>query len=166
MGNRGVLYWDANVFISYLNGDMVENRISILEAIFEDIQKENSTKIVTSVLSKVEVSWVASEKFSRALSVAEEENIDNLWNDSSVLEIIELNDDVALHARTLLRNSMATGWQLKPLDAIHLATAQWIGATVVNTYDEKLFKFSSDIGISIEIPKAIQPKLPMISDTN
>jgi methyltransferase-like protein len=50
----------------YLNGDT--EKLPILESILENVSKSNKDKIVTSVLSKVEVAWVASEKNKRALS--------------------------------------------------------------------------------------------------
>lgn len=52
-------YWDANVFISYLNND--NDRIPVLEAILEAVESSKIARIVTSVISKVEVAWVAQE---------------------------------------------------------------------------------------------------------
>lgn len=44
------IYWDANVFISYLNND--PNRLPVLEAILEVIESSKNDRIVTSAISK------------------------------------------------------------------------------------------------------------------
>jgi predicted nucleic acid-binding protein len=54
---------------------------------------------------------------------------------------------------------MARGLSLKTNDAIHLATAEWVGASVMNTYDDRLYKFNDLIGIDIKAPVAEQPRL-------
>jgi len=54
------VYWDANVFISYLNND--KDRIPVLEANIEAVESSKTDRIVNSVISKVEVAWVAQEK--------------------------------------------------------------------------------------------------------
>lgn len=152
-----LIYWDANVFIHYLNND--PDKIQVLQAILEEVQKNNKDKIVTSVLSKVEVAWVASEKLHRALSLEEEEKIDGLWNDTSVIEMIDFSDDITHIARSLMRRSMIKGWKLKIMDAIHLASAEWVTAIEMQTYDDRLYKYSDLIGISVKEPAALQPKL-------
>jgi predicted nucleic acid-binding protein len=158
MPDSRLFYWDANIFLSYLNGDSA--RLPTLDAILEDVSKSNKDKIVTSVLSKVEVAWVASEKNVRALSQDEEDRIDALWNDPSVIELVDFNDEITHIARSLLRRSMARGWDgLKPNDAIHLATAEWVGATEMHTYDSRLFRYNELIGLDIKVPIAVQPRL-------
>lgn len=75
-------YRDANVFVSYLNND--PDRVPTLEAILETVESSNNDRIVTSVVSKVEVAWVAHEKLNRALSLEEEKRIDDMWNNGNV----------------------------------------------------------------------------------
>lgn len=151
------LYWDTDVFLSYLNE--VPFRITIIHAILDDITKDNQRKIVTSNISKVEVAWVAHEKLNRVLNPEEESKIDAMWNDSSVIEFVEFHDDIALLARHIMRDGMLQGWRLRTNDAIHLASAQWLQCYEVNTYDGKWAKYSDMIGIPIKEPTAIQPKL-------
>lgn len=157
MPDGKLFYWDANVFLNYLNGDI--NRLPTLDAILEDMSNSNKDRIVTSVISKVEVAWVATEKNTRSLSSDEEARIDLLWNDSSVIELVDLNDEITHITRSLLRRAMARGWSLKTNDAIHLATSEWVGAVEMNTYDTRLWKYTELIGIPIKEPIAEQPRL-------
>jgi hypothetical protein len=62
-----------------------------------------------------------------------ERKIDALWNDDSVINLIELHDGIALHARELMRRALTQNWSLKPADAIHLASAQWLRVTEIHT---------------------------------
>lgn len=157
MPDNHLLYWDANIFLSYINNE--PEKVPILEAILDQVSQNNKDKIVTSSLSKVEVAWAATEKNNRSLDTEQEDMIDSLWNDSSVVEIVDFNDEITHIARSLLRRAMARGWRLRTNDAIHLATAEWVGAFEMNTYDDRLFKYSELIGLSVKIPIADQPKL-------
>jgi len=158
MSARRLLYWDTDVFLSYLNGE--PQRLPILEAILDEIEKNKQDKIVTSVITKVEISWVAHEKLNRVLDPTEEERIDSLWNDSAIVEVMEFNDEIALIARSLMREGMINGWKLRTFDAIQIASAEWVQATELNTYNLTDFKkFESLIGIPIRNPYTVQPKL-------
>ncbi len=158
MSNK-LYYWDANVFLYYLNGD--SEKMPVLDAILDGIaDANNKDRIVTSVLSKVEVAWVANERKSRSLSREEEARIDDLWNDSSVIELVDFNDEITHIARSLLRRSMSKGWDgLRTNDAIHLATAEWVGAIEMHTYDARLYKYNELIGLDVKQPTTIQPRL-------
>jgi predicted nucleic acid-binding protein len=152
------IYWDANVFVSYLNND--KERIPTIEAILEVVESSKIDRIVTSVVSKVEVAWVAQEKINRVLTNDEEKRIDDMWENAEIFEMIDFSNDIALKARKLMREGLSRGWKLLTNDAIHLASAQWVGAIELQTYDLKDFqKFSELVGIEIREPHAIQPKL-------
>lgn len=118
-------YWDANVFISYLNDD--KDRMPVLEAILDAVESSKIARIVTSVISKVEVTWVAQEKLNRNLSVEEEKRIDEMWENDEIFEMVEFNNEIALMARKLMRIGLSRGWRLRTNDAIHLASAKWVG---------------------------------------
>ena len=61
MSNVHFIYWDANVFIKYLEAD--PNCIDTLEAILDDVARsKGKKKIITSVLAKVEVAFLAHER--------------------------------------------------------------------------------------------------------
>lgn len=153
-----LIYWDASVFISYINNE--PHRVNVLDAILEEIEKKNNRKIVTSVISKVEVIWTGHEKLKRLLIPEEENSIDAIWNNNNIVEMIEFNDEVALFARRLMRDAMVKGWKLKTNDAIHVASAMWVNATELHTYDMVHFKRLSEfVDFNICEPFTIQPKL-------
>jgi predicted nucleic acid-binding protein len=157
-GNTKFVYWDSCIFLSYINAD--PGRIDILEGFLDEIQKSNGErKIVTSILTKVEVAWSAIEQISQELSSAVEQKIDALWNDESVIGFIEVHEGIVLGARALMRQSLTQGWSLKPPDAIHLASAQWLGVEELHTYDDKLPRYGTMIGCKICEPSITQLRL-------
>lgn len=83
------IYWDANVFLSYLNA--IPERVPVLEAILEAVEASKTERIVTSVISKVEVAWIAQEKLNRALDRNEETRIDALWGNEEVIALVDFN---------------------------------------------------------------------------
>lgn len=150
-----LLYWDSCVFLSYLSKRL--DRIGILEAIVDLVEKGDSkTKIVTSVVAKVEVAFVENE-----LPTPENEQlIDDFWADDSVVELLELHDQIAKLARKLVRESKLKNGQMKPLDAIHLATAISFKVTEFHTYDLGHFTWYQDqVDFKICEPYIAQPKL-------
>jgi predicted nucleic acid-binding protein len=158
MSDARLLYWDTDVFLSYINEH--PERLPIIEAILEEIEASKEDRIVTSTITKVEVAWRAHEKLKRTLSIEEESRIDDLWNNPNIIEPIEFNDEVALTARSLMRQGMINGWKLRTFDAIQIASAEWVQATEINTYNLSDFKkYESVIGIPIRNPFANQPKL-------
>ena len=152
-----LLYWDSCVFLSYIN--KLPGRVEVIEAILELVGKNNSELIVTTTIAKVEVAYATQEKLNRALSKEEEARIEALWNDSSVIELVEFNDNISSIARNIMREGIKNDWKAKPKDAIHLATAQWVKARELNTYDTSLSKYESMIGMPIREPVAKQPRL-------
>jgi predicted nucleic acid-binding protein len=58
-----------------------------------------------------------------------------------------------------MREAMASGLALKSHDAIHLGTAMNQRCDQVFTYDEKLWKFSTAVGIPLGPPSNPQPQL-------
>jgi predicted nucleic acid-binding protein len=164
-GKPSFIYWDSCVFLSYLNAD--PGRIDTLDAILDEIQKSNREKrIVTSILTKVEVAWSAIEHTTQTLSTAVEQTIDNLWNDESVIGFIELHEGIAIRARDLMRQSLTQGWSLKPPDAIHLASAQWIEVEELHTYDDKLPRYGTMIGCKICEPYISQLRITFNQGTS
>ena len=133
-----------------------------LDALFDD-SANGLIKLYTSELSRVEVAFGASEQRKQALDEKTESLIDGLWADPEVVTLVEHHIGISVAARSLMRSAIARGWRLKPFDAIHLATAQWLSKTSVpidefHTYDS-LVRFEALTGFRIVEPHTIRPKM-------
>ena len=151
------------MFLSYVNE--IPDRIPILEALLASSASDNGViKIYTSALSRVEVAFAASEQKQQALDSQVAQLLDNLWADPGAVVSIEYHDGIGRRARQLMRDSITKGWSLKPMDAIHLATAQWlcdVGMTVdeFHTYETRLPKYAAIVDFKILEPYTAQPHL-------
>ncbi len=145
-GNPPHIYWDANVFLLYLNGDphwLPTLDVLVHAAIQGDIS------IYTSVLSQTEVAFTAVEKTNGALSANEEARIDSLWKTRGI-RVVEYNNFVALKARDIRRASMTHGLTgHRAPDIIHMATAQFVNADEMHSTDPKLHRFSPLLPFSV-----------------
>ena len=135
----------------------------VLDALLEEGTR-GSIKLYTSALSSVEVAFSASEQKQMVLDEATEQKIDSLWTGPGAVELVEYHDAVGKMARSLIRHAITMGWSIKPPDAIHLATAQWlsiVGLTVdeFHTYDNSLVKYGPIVGFGVMEPYAPQPRM-------
>lgn len=157
-----LIYWDSCVFLAYINEE--PGRVDILDEILNEISDDKDDSIITSVESIVEASFGAVEKNLGVLDPDVERRIDSLWADRSVLTLVEVNEEIARIARNLLRDAIPNNWALKPKDAIHLATAQWVDRNAspvseFHTYDTKLEKYQTMMGIHIVEPYVVQHRM-------
>ena len=98
MPDRIRLYWDADVWLSYING--IAGPLPILDALLAESGSSNgSIRIYTSELSKVEVAYAQQEQDRRTLDPDVEERIDRLWADRNTIQIVEYFDAISKEAR-------------------------------------------------------------------
>lgn len=155
---RRRIYWDAPVWLSYINGDI--DRLPTLDALLADSSSDSgNVEIYTSTVSQVEVAFARAEQDKKALDQTVEQQIDELWADRVALKLAELHERITKEARQFIRLAMTRSWSLKPLDAIHLATARFCQCEEFHTYDQRLLKYSNDVGFPIVEPHTQQPKL-------
>lgn len=157
------VYWDSCIFISQLNGDAT--RTPDIAGVLQEIDDSHGgRKIATSAVSKVEVAFASGERSGQSLDPAVEKKIDDMWADDTHMEMVDLHEYISRKARDLIRQCVAEGKPpIKPLDAIHVATAQWLGATELHTYDDRLLKCQRIGSLTICKPHALMPRLPGIS---
>jgi hypothetical protein len=80
-----------------------------------------------------------------------------LWAPGSPIKPVEFYDLIADKARALMRQGITQGWgALKPMDAIHLATAQQMAVVEFHTYCKKLHVWDHKIGFSVSDPQTAQ----------
>jgi predicted nucleic acid-binding protein len=151
------VYVDSCVFLAYFNAE--PSRITLLDRLFEQIQKADERKIITSVLSITEVAHLANEKSRRQMTSDIEERFDSFWGDTSLVEFIDVHEAIARNARQLMREAIPHGYALKPADSIHLASANIMGVAEFFTYDN-LSKFEVLVNFEIREPYVTtKPKL-------
>ncbi len=155
------IYWDANAFLAYVNGEA--DRMPTLDAILDSAAK-GEIQLRTSEISRAEVAFGSNEQIQRALDAATEQTIDGLWNDTTTVLMVEYHADIGNRARALMRHAITQGWSLKPLDAIHLATAQWLvdnGVPVAefHTYDRRLERYDDIVGLTVCEPYTPNPRM-------
>ena len=144
-------YWDACVFLAWICKE--PDRADVIDALL-DSAGNGAIEVVTSVISITEVAVSASEKTSNILSASELARIDKLWTAPSPVKLAECHALIAVDARDLMRKTVGDGWKLRPPDAIHLSTAVRLGCQEFLTYDSKLFKFESLVGMPVKEPFA------------
>ena len=159
--NPQVICWDSSAFLSYVNE--VPDRIQTLETLLER-SASGEVDLYTSAISHVEVAFGASEQLRGRLDLEIERRIDSLWADSNVVVAVEYQSLIGRVARDMMREAVTRGWGLKPLDAIHLATAQWLFNTGTEieefqTYDVRLTRYASIVDFRICEPYNPQPKM-------
>lgn len=153
------LYWDANVFLSYVDGD--PDRLAQIDAILREAERGNA-EIVTSTASITEVAFGSAEMDRRALDPDIQAAIEGLWLPSSPFKLTEVSVLVVEGARTIMRNAVAAGTKVpKPMDTIHLSTAQRLDVDEFQSYDEPLRKIAMRAGLSTAEPNSSSPLLPM-----
>lgn len=159
MSDAPVFYWDACVFLSYLEG--IEGRAHEIEAILDEAAA-GSIEIITSELSLVEVAYVKHER-GEEFSESDERRIDELWTPGgSPVKLVEFHRLIALRARALIRESKRRGLEgPRSADAIHLATALQMEADRFHSYDPKLPKFEEITGFPIGEPRSSQIPLDL-----
>jgi predicted nucleic acid-binding protein len=148
------VYWDSNVPLSYLNG--VAERTPVIDELIRQA-RAGEIELLTSSISRVEIAYIQTEKQAGELDQQVEEAIDNLWQPGSPIKTVEFYDLIGDRARALIRQGISQGWgQLKPPDAIHLATAQQMAVAEFHTYCERLHKWTNHLGFSVTEPQTAQ----------
>ena len=151
-----MVYWDSCIFLHDIEGR--EEWLPILDALLEEASTTADLVIVTSTLSICEVAFAEVERRDLALDPDIEANIDALWADRAAVQLVEFDQIIARSSRSLLRRHAETARSLKPLDAIHLATAQQMRVDDFHTTDDRL-KNWNDLGFPVQDPWTPRPKL-------
>lgn len=153
-----MIYWDSCIFIHYIEG--TKEWMPILDSLMDEANTGGELIIVTSTVSITEVAYAKAGKSGRALDPAVEADIDALWADRSAVRLVEFDQVIARAARSLLRRSVEIGRSLKPMDAVHLATAELMQVAELHTTDGAL-KNWNDLGFPVQDPYTPKPKLPL-----
>jgi predicted nucleic acid-binding protein len=156
------IYWDTSVFLSYFNKN--PTRHADIDAVLSSIRSTNGVRqIVTSTFTRVEVSYYQDELSNKQLSPDTEELSDFFWNDRTVMRFVDLTSEIARRARHLKRVIYSQGHKLETPDAIHLASAGFVGVAEMHSYDGPgHLRFDGQMAFRICHPRVIpgfQPNL-------
>ena len=78
---------------------------------------------------------------------------------------VEVYPLIVARARNLIRAGVPRGWTgLKPIDAIHIATAQQMGVAEMHTRDERLFRYKEIVGFPITEPHTLGGQMRIGTD--
>ena len=157
--SRELWYWDSDVILSYLNKETARHKV--LSQILREVRAtDGAIKIISSTIAKVEVSYLKNNNAPDTSQQAVD-SIDRFFLDSSVIELVGVNDFVTDLARQYIVCLKSKGMKLTPADAIHIATAKWVGVSVFHTYNTKDFKrLEQSVAFDIKTPQLEQ--LPLI----
>jgi predicted nucleic acid-binding protein len=88
-----------------------------------------------------------------------EAKINKLWEPASPVVMVEFHTLIAEAAQRLTRSGVPQGLSLKPMDAVHLATARRMEVDAFHTYDGPLKKWAAQVGYPIGEPNPTSPRL-------
>lgn len=153
------IYWDSNCFLAYVNAEA--NRVDVLAALLASSAR-GDIELYASAVSQAEVAFSDSERRRRMLDPETERRIDDMLRNPRIATLVDFNDSIGRTARSMTRAAVARGWSLKPMDAIHLATARWlrganVGVDEFHTYDDRLFRYADICGFRILEPYVERP---------
>jgi predicted nucleic acid-binding protein len=150
------IYVDACVFLSYVNG--IPDRLPDIDAML-DAGRKGEVELITSTVSITEVAFGKVEQDGRELQADVGDKISALWRPGTPVRLVDFHEAIGDTAKQLMRESLASGRKLKPMDAIHLSTALHMSADEFVTYDERLSAFGPSVGFGVGPPQ-VQRSLP------
>lgn len=136
------VYWDSCTYLDYLKGNHPLH--DQMAALMQD-WTEGNIALVTSALTIAEVLWVKCDPDEARVLIdqSQESDLRSLFDPPppAQLTIVELSRTTALTARELV-------WKhnIKPKDAVHVASALEANCPLLQTNDSGLQKFNEKIG--------------------
>ncbi len=127
-------YWDSNAFLGWLaeEADKVEECRAVIRA-----AEEGKTLLITSALTVTEVLWLRGEP---RIAAENAEKVQRFFEHQYIV-VNDLDRRIAEAAQRLVWHH-----DIKPKDAIHVASAIDAGVDRMETFDEGLLKKSGSVG--------------------
>ena len=143
-------YWDSCTFLAWL-----QNEPDTAAACYDTLKEAENGEfvIVTSALTLTETLWMrGGPRLGR-----EKAHLLNRFFRRSFLRVVNLNRAIAEDAQSLVWD-----YDVRPKDAIHVATARQYQCSLMETFDRGLLSKDGEIeNLAIREPRpARQPSLP------
>lgn len=169
MGKLLRVYWDACAWIAYINQEKaiktpdgkLENRFAMCEEVLRLAQRKK-LEIATSAFTLAEVCKNSEVKDSPL------DNLPSFFEKSYIL-IVPVDMAVGRRAQNMQTSGLVN---LKPPDAIHLASAQRANVAELHTFDRKILDLDSKITVAEGQPMKIckptegKPLGPLFEDSD
>ena len=140
--NPTSVYLDSCLYLDYLKGDTEQH--GVLDAVFSE-WRAGQLSVVTSALTVTEVLWVrCNDDEARMVTPrAEEARVRDLFSEYPPRQfiLVELDRGIAEVARDLVWNR-----NIKPKDAVHVASALKARVPVLFTTDQGLWRHTGQVG--------------------
>ncbi len=145
------VYWDSDVFISFLQQE--PGRYAVLRHWVERAEN-GEAQIVASAFSLCEVARVDDD----LLPEEQERMIVGFFGNPYIL-IQQVDEHVAQQARAIVREL-----RMSAKDAVHVASAIQANVSVMHSYDAEMLKHSGKVGdppLRIEEPRWLNAQPPL-----
>lgn len=139
MTDKPLHYLDSGVFSGFLNGEAEPDNFAECEAVIRAAE-QGLIRAFTSAFTMAEVVYIKPAPGKEALPVETQEEIIYQLLNSTWLERVSFEPDMAEINRYLLRQFGGGKRALQPYDSVHLATAIRMKVDYFNTTDGELIK--------------------------
>ena len=126
------IYWDSVCFLGFLKKE--QGKVAKCREVLDRAER-GEVLIVTSVLTLTEVLWIRNKP---RVPKADAEQVRDFF-ESSYIFAVDVSREIAEEAREIVWN-----FDIRPKDAIHVATAIHAGVGVLETFDRGLIGKSGD----------------------
>jgi predicted nucleic acid-binding protein len=149
------IYWDTDCFLGHLQGEV--GKAEKCDGVLERAER-GDVLIVTSALTIAEVLWMRG---GPRLPKDKAEIVQKFFR-KSYIRVVNVSRKVAMAAQMHV-------WEddIKPKDAIHVATAVAFGVNALETFDAGLIGKSGKVGAPLllirEPQAAAQARMPLVA---
>jgi predicted nucleic acid-binding protein len=148
------VYWDSDCFIAHLQAE--HGKVDQCDGVIERAER-GDVLLVTSALTIAEVLWMRE---APRLSKDKAAIVQKFFR-RSYIRVVNVNRKIAESAQTHVWDN-----DIRPKDAIHVATAISFGCDALETFDKSLIGKSGKVGnplLLIREPQAaIQARMPLV----
>lgn len=130
-------YGDSNLFLAVLNGE--PDRAATAAEAMNDAAR-TAGGITTSIFTLTEVAYTSRDRLGDGAH--DLRRIDAAMRRAGIVRFVEVTESIALLGREYVRAAGRVRRRLAPADAVHLATAETVGASIFWTFDERLMRLA------------------------